>query len=209
MSRRLDNLDPERQARLFENATEEFAAHGFDGASLNRILAKSGMGKSSLYYYFDDKADLFVTLIERSMAILFREIGGLEPERLTAEDYWSSFEELYGRALRFFNANAWLVRFGDMFYALRGRPAAGAATARVFQAARGWVTALLVRGQALGVVRADLPQSLLIDMTMALLESLDRWVVRHWGELDSAARAAMPSQHIALLRNLLAPPSDV
>lgn len=99
MARRLENLEPERQKRLFETAAEEFAAHGFDGASLNRILEKSGMSKSSLYYYFDDKADLFVTLIERSMAVLFREIGGFDPATLDAEGFWARFEDLYRRAI--------------------------------------------------------------------------------------------------------------
>jgi AcrR family transcriptional regulator len=205
MSRRLENLDPDRQKRLFESAAEEFAAHGFDGASLNRILTKSGMSKSSLYYYFDDKADLFVTLIERTMTILFRKIGGLDPDLLTAENFWTTFEELYARSVAVINASPWLVQFGGMFYSLRGRPAAGSATGRVFEATRAWVTKIIERGQALGVIRRDLPQALLIDAAMSLLESLDRWGVRHWAELDAAARAALPAEHVALMRRLLAP----
>ena len=201
--RRLENLDAERQRRLFDSAAKEFAAHGYDGASLNRILETSGMSKSSLYYYFDDKADLFTTLIERSLAILFKEIGGFDPDALTAETFWSDFEELYGRALAVINRNAWLVQFGGMFYRLRGNPKEGSATGRIFQAARHWVTVILTRGQALGVVRSDLPQSLLIDATMALLESLDRWAVAHWSELDDAEKADMPGKHIELFRRLL------
>jgi AcrR family transcriptional regulator len=203
MARRLENLEPERQKRLFETAAEEFAAHGFDGASLNRILEKSGMSKSSLYYYFDDKADLFVTLIERSMAVLFREIGGFDPATLDAEGFWTRFEDLYRRAIDVVGRNAWLVPFGGMFYRLRGNQKEGSATGRVFQAARAWVAVILARGQALGVVRSDLPQSLLIDATMALLETIDRWVVAHWSELDAAARYELPSRHIDLFRRLL------
>lgn len=209
MSRRLDNLDPERQKRLFESASEEFAAHGFDGASLNRILEKSGMSKSSLYYYFDDKADLFTTLIERSLAVLFREIGGFDPEALTAETYWQTFEDLYARAVEVTGKNEWLVKFGGMFYRLRSHPSGGSATGRIFQAARNWVTIIIERGQALGVVRRDLPQSLLIDSTMSLLESLDRWVVAHWSDLDAAEKQAMPREHMALFRRLLAPNDGV
>lgn len=201
--RRLENLDGDRQRRLFEAAAEEFAAHGFDGASLNRILEKSGMGKSSLYYYFEDKADLFVTLIERSIAVLFREIGGFEPDALTADTFWSTFEDLYARAVAVISKNAWLVQFGGMFYRLRADPREGHATGRVFQAARGWVTSIITRGQDLGVVRNDLPQSLLIDATMSLLESLDRWVVTHWNKLDAPARQQLPSKHIELFRRLL------
>ncbi|MBS0248977.1 MAG: TetR/AcrR family transcriptional regulator [Proteobacteria bacterium] len=203
MSRRLEKLDAERQRRLFESAAAEFAAHGFDGASLNRILEKSGMSKSSLYYYFDDKADLFTTLIERSMAVLFKEIGGFDPDVLTTDTFWSTFEELYRRAIAVIDKNGWLVQFGGMFYRLRGDPKQGSATGRIFQAARNWVTLIVERGQALGVVRSDLPQSLLIDSTMSLLETLDRWVVAHWGELAAADKDAMPNKHIALFRNLL------
>src|SRR5690349_11232011 len=130
--RRLDNLDAERQRRLFDNAAQEFATHGYDGASLNRILEKSGMSKSSLYYY-DDKADLFTTLIERSLAILFKEIGGFDPDTLSAETFWSTFEELYGRGVAITGRNSWLVRFGGMFYRLRGDSKEGSATGRVFQ----------------------------------------------------------------------------
>jgi len=86
MSRaRFDNLEPEKQNRLFDSAAEEFADHGYEGASLNRILERSGMSKSSLYYYFDDKADLFVSLTERSMAYLLKEIGGLDAAALTGD----------------------------------------------------------------------------------------------------------------------------
>jgi AcrR family transcriptional regulator len=206
--RRFENLDTERQRRLFDSAAKEFAAHGYDGASLNRILERSGMSKSSLYYYFDDKADLFTTLIERSLSILFKEIGGFDPTVLTAENFWSTFEDLYRRAIVVVDHNAWLVQFGGMFYRLRANPKEGSATGRLFQAARQWVTMIVERGQALGVVRIDLPQSLLIDATMALIESLDRWVVAHWTELDDDTKQGLPHQHIALFQRLLSTETD-
>jgi hypothetical protein len=34
--------------------------------------------QSSLYYYFDDKADLFTTMIERARGFLLREVGGFD-----------------------------------------------------------------------------------------------------------------------------------
>jgi hypothetical protein len=54
-----------------------------------------------------------------------------------------------------------------------------------------------------GRVRADLPQSLLIDSTMSLLESPDRWAVAHWSELAADEKEEMPRTHIALFRRLL------
>ncbi|KDB04956.1 hypothetical protein U879_04000, partial [Defluviimonas sp. 20V17] len=178
MSRpRFDKLDPARQKRLFDNAAEEFGANGYDGASLNRILERSEMSKSSLYYYFDDKADLFTTLVERSVGFLLREIGGLDPDALTAETYWSELEKLYCRSLALMNKSTWYVKLGRMFYRLRSDPKQSAPTGRIFQAARHWVGLIIARGQALGVVRGDLPDSLLIDSALGLGEALDRWIV--------------------------------
>ncbi len=203
--RRFENLDPERQQRLFDSAAEEFGAKGYDAASLNRILERSGMSKSSLYYYFEDKADLFTTLLERSLSFLFREIGGFDPDQLTAQTFWPELEALYRRAIVVVNRDAWYVKLGRMFYRLRGDARQGGATGRTFEAARRWIGLVVARGQALGVVRTDLPSSLLVDGALGLGEALDRWVVAHWDELGAEQRLAMAGLHIDLFRRLLAP----
>jgi len=204
MSRRLENLDRDRRDRLFACAAEEFAAHGFEGASLNRILKTSGMSKSSLYYYFDDKADLFTTLVERATAAVFRDLGPFDLDALTRETYWDSFEAYYRRAAEMIDRRMWLIRLAGVFYALRASKR-GPATDRMFRTAGEWIARALARGQALGTVRADLPQTLLVDSTLALVESLDRWVVTHWAGLTEAQKAALPGDHIALIRRVLAP----
>ncbi|MGE0196753.1 MAG: hypothetical protein AB7P48_14155, partial [Methylocystis sp.] len=89
----------------------------------------------------------------------------------------------------------------------RSDPRQGSSTGRLFRAVREWVALIIARGQALGVGRTDLPQSLLIDSTMALLESLDRWVVANWSRLERTEKDAMPQKHIALFRSLISAPS--
>ena len=61
---RFTKMPHEKRERLFTVAAQEFAAHGFEAASLNRILEEAHIGKSSAYYYFEDKADLFRTVVE-------------------------------------------------------------------------------------------------------------------------------------------------
>ena len=210
MSRkRFENLDPDKQERLFESAADEFGERGYDAASLNRILDRSGMSKSTLYYYFDDKADLFTTMMERAIALLFRDIGGFDLGKLTAETYWSSFEELFHRVMMVMNKNAWWwVKLGRIFYRLRGDPKGSAVTGRTFQMMRRWTGLSLARGQELGVVRTDLPESLLINSVMGLGEAMDRWIVEHWEEFGDAERQRiMVTQSIDLFRRLVAPPT--
>ncbi len=57
--------DPEgTRALLVKNAFHEIHAHGYAGASLDRILTKSGVTKGALYHHFKSKADLLHAVID-------------------------------------------------------------------------------------------------------------------------------------------------
>ena len=200
---RFENLDEIKQNRLLDCAAEEFAERGYDAASLNKILEKSGMSKSSLYYYFEDKADLFSSLTERSLAFLMKEIGGLDPSALHADNFWSELEERVRRALAISNENTWYVKLGRMVLRLRGQPKGIEKTSRLYGAARAFVETVLLRGQELGVVRTDLPQSLMVDCAMGLGEAVDGWMLTHWEEMTAEERLAMVSTNFSLFRRLL------
>ncbi len=203
--RRLENLDAKRKERLFQSAAEEFAEHGYDAASLNRIIEKAGIGKSSLYYYFDDKADLFTTIVERAVALLITEVGGLDPSKLTAQTYWRELEAFCRKATELSASNAWYVRLGRLFYQLRGNRKEARATDRMFRSARGWLQTLIEHGQELGVVRSDLPTSMLVDGTLGLGEALDRWFMTHWDEYSAEERVRLAGEQLALFRRMLRP----
>lgn len=57
--------DPEgTRARLLECAFHEMHEHGYAGASLDRILADSGVTKGALYHHFGSKAELAYAVID-------------------------------------------------------------------------------------------------------------------------------------------------
>jgi AcrR family transcriptional regulator len=61
--------DPERtRARILAAATREFARHGLGGARVDRIAARAHANKRMLYYYFGDKDDLFLAVLEQAYA---------------------------------------------------------------------------------------------------------------------------------------------
>lgn len=204
MSRsRLAHLPLERLEKLFESAAREFAEHGYDRASLNRIIARADMSKSSLYYYFDDKADLFTTLVETAIAHFIRDIGGFDYEGLTAESFWPDLEAVMLKSLGFMENNAWYVRLGRLFY--RMRDGGSKAPDRLFQAVEGWLSGLLRHGQGLGVVRTDLPDVLLTRSAMALAEVCDRFFVESFSAYDRTGHARLVAQQLDLFRRLLTP----
>ncbi|MFO1311670.1 MAG: TetR/AcrR family transcriptional regulator [Burkholderiales bacterium] len=54
------------QAAILDAATHEFARHGLGGARVDRIAARAKANKRMLYYYFGDKDDLFLAVLERA-----------------------------------------------------------------------------------------------------------------------------------------------
>lgn len=204
MSReRLNNLPPEKLEKLFESAALEFATHGYERASLNRIIADAGMGKSSLYYYFNDKADLFSTLVERALAHFIRDIGGFDYTVLTAETYWPALGAIMHKSVTFMEKNTWYVRLGRLFYNLRPHDKGARATGGLYKAAHGWLEQLLRHGQGLGVVRTDLPDALLVQAAFALAEVCDRYFMETFETRDAEGRHALVGQQIDMFRRLL------
>ena len=51
---------------LLDAGKTEFANYGYDGARLERIVAKVGCAKRMLYYYFGNKKDVYLAVIEQS-----------------------------------------------------------------------------------------------------------------------------------------------
>jgi AcrR family transcriptional regulator len=90
---RFSKLPLEKRERLMEAAAQEFATSGFDDASVNRILETVQMSKGAAYYYFEDKVDLFFTVIHYCTERLKLFNLELDPATLTAENFWPTFAE--------------------------------------------------------------------------------------------------------------------
>jgi AcrR family transcriptional regulator len=202
---RFDNLEPDRQERILRAAADEFADRGFEGASLNRIIERAGTSKGSLYYYFEDKTDLFSTVVERATAMVVQLVAGFALDELTAETYWPAFEAFTRKSAGYLAGNGWYVRLARSFYRVRGRSGPAGPTTRVFDWARGWVTRCVARGQDLGVVRTDLPLPFLAELTLALGEVGDRWLFERWDELSAGERERLVDAELGLFRRLLQP----
>jgi AcrR family transcriptional regulator len=52
------------RAHLIEVATQLFAEHGYDGTSIEAVLADSGVSRGSLYHHFAGKEALFLAVME-------------------------------------------------------------------------------------------------------------------------------------------------
>ncbi|HET7853432.1 MAG TPA: TetR/AcrR family transcriptional regulator [Candidatus Methylomirabilis sp.] len=62
------------KARIAQVAKREFARRGFDATSIRQIVAEAHVTKPVLYYYFKNKRELFLGLLEEAVAPLCDEV---------------------------------------------------------------------------------------------------------------------------------------
>jgi len=198
---RFRKLAQERRDRILEAAAREFAAHGFEGATLNHILAGAGISKGAAYYYFDDKADLFGTVVQHYWEHLLGHVA-IDLDRLTAATFWDVVGELYRQPVLHSREQPWMFAVVKAAAALPdGMRSAGVSRSGMFD----WIAALFRKGQQLGLVRADLPDELLFALLFALDGAVDRWVMAHIDAMSDAELDDLLARLFATLRRVLAP----
>lgn len=172
---------------------------GFEAASYNRIIAATGISKGAMYYYFADKTDLYLAVIEDVLDRIEVAATAVGPIAATdAEGFWA---ELLERALGLHEViaegDANLAAFGDRLYQ------SGVGVEHMMARLTTWITSLLKLGQERNAVRSDLPLDLLAHAATGLMTSLDRYFLQVGADIKPEAGA----QAIGLCRDLLFPRS--
>ncbi|WP_411063017.1 TetR/AcrR family transcriptional regulator [Vibrio rotiferianus] len=62
-------LSEKKRIALIEAAQQEFIAHGFSGANMDRVCERAGTSKRTLYRHFESKDVLFIESIQAVMEI--------------------------------------------------------------------------------------------------------------------------------------------
>lgn len=181
-------LAPARQDEILQLAGLEFARSGFQGTSYNQLLERLHLGKSSAYYYFDDKRDLFLTVLERCYAAFFAVIASL-PRPRTARAFWEFMGDAASRGFEFMNDDPMAAGLIQCLY--RERAQLGELMSfEQLATMSDFYEQLVVEGQQLSAVRTDIPQALLVDTLRNLSVTVDQWFIDERQKADPASSAA-------------------
>ncbi|MGQ2996699.1 MULTISPECIES: TetR/AcrR family transcriptional regulator [Variovorax] len=85
--------------RILKIASKEFAAHGYDGARIDAIVARCKISKNLVYHYFDSKEALFIEVMERAYGAMRERQNELA---LTGEDPVRDMRELVEKTVQHF-----------------------------------------------------------------------------------------------------------
>jgi len=209
---RFSKLDPAKKAQIIRVATEEFAERGYERASLNRILVRSGMSKGSLYYYFADKDDLYRTVLKAYSDRMLQIWSGGSSKQIpafsqirTPEEYWAAWVQHWQRSLGNHERNPVEAKLFGQCIRQRASGTSHPALTELAAELREWVREVLKRGQRIGAVRTDLAEELLLDASFGMMEGFDRWLdnCRQSGEAGRTEEWAELA--VGLLRRIVEP----
>jgi len=108
----------EKRALIIEAAAKVFARRGFAGTLMAEIAIEAGIGKGTLYEYFDSKENLFFAVFEwfiqateAEAKVSISALGGSASERLDAlsdslMSSWAQMEDMYSLVMEFWSASA-------------------------------------------------------------------------------------------------------
>lgn len=199
----INRMSAERRRRLVRTAAEEFAAAGYEQASLNRIITRCGLSKSSFYHVIASKRDLFDFVVRDLSRELAGSIGDVTPESFAGPTFWNTIENLFGRMEKTSFREDSFMALGRMFY-LSGVPDdTGNAVAETLATVQEWLRQVLLVGRESGAVRDDLPLSLQCRLVFAVLRALDEWTIIHGPTLPPDDVAALVRSQFGAIRRLL------
>ena len=202
---RFNKLPGEKRTKLLDIAAQEFAKYGFDDASVNRILEEAHMSKGAAYYYFEDKVDLFCTVIQYAMEWLKLIDTQFDVATLTPETFWPTFAELHRQPLLRSFEQPWLFAAIRAAGQLSSHARKQESLARIAQQIIAYALSLVTRGQEVGLIRSDVSVELLLDWIAALDHASDTWLLARWEQLDREAIAKVSDQTVDAMRRVLAP----
>jgi AcrR family transcriptional regulator len=201
---RFRKLPPEQQRAILRAALDEFATHGFTSASLNRIIEAAGISKGSMYYYFDDKAELYAHVARGELGRMFEAAGPFPvPSARDPDAFWSTLEDYYIRIMAALEASPKLAALARDWLLASSNPTLQQAQKEMERALVPWFEQALSVGQRARAVRKDVPAGLLIAVVFGMGQAMDSWLLTQ--ELEPRKVRKLVGVFIGMLRRALEP----
>jgi len=199
---RFQQLSRQRQEEILNVAAAEFAKNGYRGTSYNQLLERLQLGKSSAYYYFEDKRDLFLTVVQHCYTVCFESMAKLERPK-TVRGFWTFIHQASLLGFLFILLNptaAKVVQCMQHEQGLIGELSASDFIADI----NGFHDRVVREGQRLGAIRTDMPRVLLVQAARNLTVTFDQWFIAEHGSGGSTPSAEEAAAYLSsVLRRML------
>jgi TetR/AcrR family transcriptional regulator len=203
------NLPPDKQERVLDAALAEFADQGYQAASLNRVVARAGIAKGSLYQYFPNKEGIFNYIFQYALKMVRRTLTTVKDETLE-ENFFVRLEKSLLAGVRFLREHPRIFSLYLKIQLDKNVPFREEFLAAVRRHATEYFASLVRRAQARGELRPGVPRDAALflldavfdrflqavavpalDVTLGLHQATDAAIQKHVRELVSLLKEGL------------------
>ena len=83
------------QEKILDSATHVFSELGYQKTSMDMIAAHAGISKGALYYFFKNKASLYLAVVEEELKILDKQVRVIADSGLSQKDTVKNIIKVY------------------------------------------------------------------------------------------------------------------
>lgn len=202
---RFHKLELAKQLELLDAAAAELAENGYDGASIASVVERAGASKSAVYYYFEDKEDLFQTVLERSIQDAMATVGDHDPAEIEA-DFWGALRRKKRAILEHFAGRPVEQAIWRLAMTVRSanHPHPACIGTMHDEVRRRWIT-VLETGRRTGAVRTDLDLELAVNLLLAVDGVLQQNFILEIQKFGAEDLDAQVARTVDLIERLLRP----
>lgn len=201
---RFQNLPAAQQADILAKAAGFFAEHGYADCSYNDLLRQLGMGKSQAYYYFADKADLFITAVAACYERYYEQAARIALPT-TVDEFWDYVRELTLLGFRFQSSDQVASRLTRAAITSEIRFRIADALMHAEGSSREQHARWAALGQELGAVRRDLDTDLLVRLSLEFSYFVDGWFAERATNSSDEERQRYAVTFADMTRRMFAP----
>ena len=163
------NLPEDKRERVLDAAIEEFAEHGFQGASMNRLAARLAIAKGSIFQYFGSKEGLFGFAFGRAVE-LFKGPLKAARERAQGQGFFEVLRQSLLAGMDFIEKHPRIHRIYLKMLHNEDFPLRERVLGQVRAASVKYFRPLVLEGIRRGELRADLDPDLAVYVLDTLLD---------------------------------------
>lgn len=158
-------ISDEKRERIYEAAAYEFAQKGFDKANVNDIATKAGISKGSIYDYFENKEDLYLSVATHGISISRENIESIIDDK---KDFFEQIRDIFLQGLDFVINNPQYVQLYVNVASCGMERFAEKLTLMVEKHTSDYYKAAIKKGIEEGIIRPDVD----VNMTAFIINSL-------------------------------------
>lgn len=181
---RFYKLESEKKNLIIRTALEEFSTRDFDQASINQISKKAGLSAGNLYYYFENKEDLYMTVVEYVMKELSLELGEFS-NMLFEGSFWENIKLWVLKRLKISLRDKEVGYFINKLFEYDTSKEMNAIELKFKEKIRNEFRELFNIGVEKGAIRSDLALDFLFNIHLNLVLTTNQWIAANWDQFES------------------------